>query len=524
MGSRQNGEQALFGSLDAEGQARVIEDLALSLPGAMFQYTLTPDGRDAVHYMSPGCKEIWEYAPEEIGEDPTRLWQTIHPDDLPAMQASVLHSKDTLTPWNHRWRIVTPSGVRKWVHGRGRPRRQANGDVLWNSIVLDVTEQMRAQIALEESRERFHQSRKIETIGKLTGGIAHDFNNFLAVIQGNLEIAAEKPHEEMTAACLSDALRATVNASELTAQLLSFSRRAPMERRALCVDKTLHALTTFLGRTLPRSVTMRFRPGSRAAHLCLDRAQLESAVLNLVLNARDAMPNGGVLTIETAAADGHVQIRIKDTGHGMTAAEKERALDPFFTTKPPGEGTGMGLSTVEGFVLQSGGTLNIATAPGDGTTVTLSFPVEDAQTGHVEEEMPEPAMNCGRDHILLVDDDDAVRLTLQRLLQSLGYAVTAMPDGTAALAFLERGERVSIVISDIVMPGEMEGTALAQEIRVREPDLPVILISGYPSSGRNAKVEEIAETFLPKPVSRAVLSAAVENALSASRQGVRDAL
>ena len=379
------------------------------------------------------------------------------------------------------------------------------------------------------TEDALNHSQRLESVGQLTGGIAHDFNNLLTVIQGNLQFLEEAPalaNDPHAQNLVGAASRATVRAAELTGKLLAFSRRQVLQPAAVDIGAMLQSLGDMLRRTLEQRVRIEIEVEPGCPPVLADPVQLESAVLNIAINARDAMPEGGLLrfrAMHTAAdpgkAGGHVTIAISDTGTGMPDEVRERAFEPFFTTKSAGRGTGLGLSTVYGFVTQSRGTVAIASAPGEGTTVTLHFPQLDPA------EAPEADSSASADdavpdglRVLLVEDDPAVSAIAIGFLQSLGTRVTACASGEEALHALD-ADTVDLLVTDIALGAGMRGTELAKEAQHRLPKLAILLVSGYSAELIDAdRTAPLAWELLPKPYSRIELARAIASALRNAAQ------
>jgi PAS domain S-box-containing protein len=394
-------------------------------------------------------------------------------------------------------------------------RVRKDGTKFWASVVLDairddagnivgiakVTRDMTERRAMQE---QLQQSQKMEAIGQLTGGVAHDFNNLLTVILCNLErVSRQFPHLDASVrSSLEQVTRAAQRAATLTSQLLAFSRRQPLNPKVTDVNRLLQGLSDLIRRTLGEHIAVETVLSGGLWRIEIDSTNLEMALLNLAVNARDAMPNGGKLTIETANAHldeayasryieispgQYVCISISDTGIGMTEEVMARAFDPFFTTKPPGQGTGLGLSQVFGFVKQSGGHVRLYSEPGQGTTVRIYLPRSHA---HAEEEDVTPALPqvIGKDSetILVVEDDAAVRSYTTESLRDLGFTVLEAPDGPTALRILKEHDDIKLIFTDVGMPG-MNGRELANEARKLRPALPVMFTTGY---ARNAIVHQ----------------------------------
>jgi PAS domain S-box-containing protein len=369
-----------------------------------------------------------------------------------------------------------------------------------------------------ESEEALAHSQRLESVGQLTGGIAHDFNNLLTIIQGNLEVLHEQPELQGSGAeeLLVSAMRATKRAGELTSKLLAFSRRQVLQPARIDVSALLDSLADMLRRTLDQRVRIQVDVQQRCPPVLADPSQLESALLNIAINARDAMPEGGVLSFTARSdADGSVALAVGDTGSGMSEDVRERAFEPFFTTKAKGRGTGLGLSTVYGFVKQSKGTIELDSAPGHGTTVTLHLPLwREAEAGAAAAEGAGGAVLPRHLTLLLVEDEPEVRKVIGNFLSSLGIKFTAVADAEHALAWLEGDGDVDLLLTDIALGPGMRGTELAGQAQQRDPDLKVLLMSGFAPELLEADSEQpLPWELLRKPCTRDELAAALARAL-----------
>ena len=381
------------------------------------------------------------------------------------------------------------------------------------------------------AEETLRQSQKMEAIGQLTGGIAHDFNNLLTVIIGNLDIALRKCADAALERPLRNALMGGQRAAQLTQKLLAFSRRQPLSPRPVDANRLIAGMSDLLRRSLGEKIDIETVSGAGLWRIEVDAAELEAAILNLAINARDAMPDGGKLTIETTNAhldedyartlDGvkagqYVLISVTDSGEGMTPDVIEHAFEPFFTTKKEGQGTGLGLSQVYGFVRQSGGHLKIYSERGHGSTVKIYLPRRERSD--VENEAPtQPRANGGAgEAILVVEDDEGVRSYTGEILDELGYRVLVAPDARDALRFIEQPERhIDLLLTDMIMPG-LNGRQLADAARAIRPGLPVLFMTGY---SRNAIVHQgrldSGLFLIQKPFGRDALAAKVREVLDA---------
>jgi signal transduction histidine kinase len=369
------------------------------------------------------------------------------------------------------------------------------------------------------------QSQKMEAVGHLTGGLAHDFNNLLTAIIGNLDLIRRRTQESRILRLAENALKAAERGSKLTAQLLAFSRTQKLAIEPIRIDALIDGMNELLPQTLGPSVQMQTDIATDAGLVWADENQLEVALLNLAINARDAMPDGGSLTIsarrqriDRSDADlspgDYVAVSVSDTGHGMTQDVVAKAFDPFFTTKPPGKGTGLGLAQVYGIARQCDGSARIASEVGKGTTVSILLKRADGSAAaNAESEIAlDAAANSAE--ILLIDDDADVRDTLHEMLIELGYSVQVAENGAAGLAILERSSP-NLVLLDFAMP-QLSGAEVAALIRNDRPGLPIIFISGYADTHALATAVGDA-TLLRKPFRRAELAAALREALQGEK-------
>jgi nitrogen-specific signal transduction histidine kinase len=389
--------------------------------------------------------------------------------------------------------------------------------------VADRTRALESEIRRrEETQAALIQAQRMEAFGQLTGGIAHDFNNLLTIITGNLELLGNEQTQLHQAAFLKRAADAADMGAALTRRLLTFARRRHLTPQILDVNELILNLTEILQRSLGEPISLTTVLAGSAWRIRADRSELENAILNLALNARDAMPAGGNLVIESRnvtadqaglSPDGEfVLISVSDTGEGMTAEVLERAFEPFFTTKEPGRGTGLGLSSVYGFAEQSGGHVTIDSEPHRGATINLYLPRASEvslDTRAAAEAVPLSA-NC--EVVLVVEDNPEVReLTMQRV-EGLGYVVREAENGPAAVAILKSGEEIDVVLSDIVMAGGLSGYDLARWIQAHRPGIKVLLTTGYAAEESRPDAADFA--ILRKPYKRAELSIALRDALA----------
>jgi signal transduction histidine kinase/ActR/RegA family two-component response regulator len=401
--------------------------------------------------------------------------------------------------------------------------RRANRELANRAEILIETNTLLNQQMAERGKaeEALRQSQKMEAIGRLTGGVAHDFNNLLMVASSGVELLDRTDDPAKRKALTAGVRQAIERGAALTRQMLAFSRRAPLTTEVLHLPSRIEGLGFLLGRGLREDIEVVLDLPDDLWPVEADPGELELALLNLAVNARDAMPNGGRLTLSADNAPGEgdepdrVWLTVSDTGAGMPQSVVSRVFEPFFTTKEVGQGTGLGLSQVYGFVRSSGGDIGVTSVEGVGTTFTLCLP-----RSHKAAVAPGPAAvaAAGPDRtrgaegrLLLVEDDDAVAAGVGHMVRDLGYSYVRAAQAADALRLLEQGEAFDLVFSDMVMPGEMDGLALAKAIRERHPGLPVVLTTGFSEAAAAAAAERFR--LLSKPYGIEALAAILGDAL-----------
>jgi two-component system cell cycle sensor histidine kinase/response regulator CckA len=471
------------------------------------------DTLEGLHGMTPGS----------FAGTVTAFYERIHPDDRQFVRDEIDKATRQHADSNLLYRTVWPDGSLHWISGVGRIfYDDAGTPVRAAGIGLDVTEHR----ALEE---QYRQSQKMEAIGQLAGGVAHDFNNLLTAIQGyGTMVAQSLAPDSPQQADLAEIRRAADHAASLTRQLLAFSRKQILAPRVLDLSESLLAMEPMLKRVIGEHIEIVVRAAPDAGHVKADPGQIERVVLNLAINARDAMPDGGVLMFEVLNADvteayerkhidvkpgRYVMLAVTDTGVGMDAATAARAFEPFFTTKPQGQGTGLGLSTVYGIVKQSGGSALVYSEPGHGSTFKLFLPRVDEPADAVAPPV-ESDTALGTETILVVEDDDALRTLTRRILENRGYRVlvAAAPHEAQAIAAGHVG-RIDLLLTDVILP-EMSGRALSEQLVPRHPGMRVLFMSGYTDDAMVHRGILTNETqFLQKPFMQEALVRKVRETL-----------
>jgi PAS domain S-box-containing protein len=390
-------------------------------------------------------------------------------------------------------------------------------------IGRDVTDQKLAE-------QQLRQAQKMEAVGQLTGGIAHDFNNMLTVITGTIEILAEAVADKPQLAAIAELItEAADRGAELTSRLLAFARKQPLTPRETDVNALIVGSAKLLRPSLGEHVEIETRLEEQAWPALVDPTQLTTALVNLAVNARDAMPNGGKLTLETAnvvldesyagshadvQAGPYVMLAVSDTGTGIPEAIREKVFEPFFSTKDAGKGTGLGLSMVYGFVKQSGGHIKIYSEEGHGTTIKLYLPRASKHADRLAQATSSSAIHGGKETILVVEDDAMVRSYVTAQLHSLGYTILSADKATEALALIDQGAAFDLLFTDVIMPGPMNGSQLAQEAARRRAPLKVLFTSGYTENALMHHQRLDPGVFLlPKPYRKADLARMVRLAL-----------
>lgn len=506
-----------------------LTSIARNLPGVIMEFDVTNGARPQLIFISPKCHDMFGHREAEYLATPDLFYEAIHPEDLDDFIEALHQSHAGRSAVVVRLRMTHVDGGTRWINVHG-DLGHASGRI--NSIAMDVSDEVKVQQQIEREKGIAFRAQKNESIGLLTGGIAHDFNNILAVIMGNIELALDRDSPPEHTQELNSALKASQRAADLVKSLLMFASEAPLEPEILDLNKTVRDARSWMGRVLPESISVETSLLAGLWTINADRTSLESSILNLILNARDAMEGKGTLTIETlnARIDQHytdsrneeispgryVMLAISDTGTGIDPEHLPSVFDPFYSTKPKGQGTGLGLSMVQGFIRQSGGTVQVYSQVGMGTTFKLYFPVAvEGEKKAPRREVVNVDGTGDRYRILLVEDEQAVREVLLAALGKAGHAVTTAATGDDALAVFKDDPNFDLLVTDIVMPGHLQGTHLALALREIKSDLPVVFLSGYASEalafGNGLREEDIR---LMKPIRQSDLLDAIGKAVT----------
>lgn len=503
-----------------------LKGIVDSIPGTVYRVRF--DGKFTNVYRSNGFLEQFVDPNMTLpvpNDDPNLPGLNIRESDRERIDALLRQSVALKQPYEIEYLVTLADGSEKWIFDSGRPVATTQGRVELEGIMIDVTEKHAAQDALAHGQ-------RLEAIGKLTGGMAHDFNNLLAVVLGNMELLRDELSLTAQLRLIDAAIDAVHRGADLTKNMLAFARESKLNIERIDLNDFARKSKNWIGRTLPENITVETSLLAGLWPTEADASSTESAILNLIINARDAMPDGGKMTLETSNVrvdedyvysrhediepGRYVMLAVSDTGHGIPKETLESIFEPFFTTKPPGSGSGLGLSMILGFMKQSGGSVRVYSEPGVGTTFKLYF---KALSSDATARAPIPNKklehSSGSARILVVEDEVAVLEVLKVTLAKAGYEIQTASSGDEALAIFESDHAFDLLLTDIVMPGTLQGTSLAKALRESFPELRVVFMSGYASEatvhGNGLRPEDIR---LMKPVSRTDLVRAIEKALA----------
>ncbi|MEP7304821.1 MAG: PAS domain S-box protein [Acidobacteriota bacterium] len=503
--------------------------IAASVPGAIFSFRLRRDGTTCFPYASPTIETISGVPPEALVEDSAPIFALVHADDIGPLRRSMVESARTMLPWYRQFRLRNRQGREIWLEGHATPVGEAGGEISWHGVITEITLRKHEEMAHEKLRSQVQQAQKLEAVAQLAGGVAHDFNNLLTIINGRAEFGLQLSRVgDPIRKALLQIHDAGARAAALTQQLLSVSGNQVTQPMVLNLPDLIVSMRALIEQLIGDNIVLMVRPAASQGNIRADRVQIEQLIMNLCVNARDAMPDGGTLTIDVRDLDidetlagqrppvalgPHVELTVRDTGVGMGTTVRERIFEPFFTTKPAGKGSGLGLAVVYRIVQQSGGSLWVDTAPGQGATFSVYLPRVAETQGNEPERVRESGPHAN-ETVLVVDDEVEVGALARDILEMAGYTVMTATSGEDALAMLVRDEvAVQLVLSDVTMPG-MSGVALMAELARTRPDIRVILTSGFRDDTMN-RHDGIDTTvpFLGKPYSAAELRRRVRETL-----------
>jgi two-component system, cell cycle sensor histidine kinase and response regulator CckA len=499
-------------------------------------FWLTDIDKQEMIYISPAYSRVWGRSCESLTADPRSWLEAIHPEDRERVRMAAM-TRQIAGTYDVEYRIVRPDGVVRWVHDRAFPISDANGRVY---RIAGVAEDITSRLQLEE---QLRQSQKMDAIGQLAGGVAHDFNNLLAVIQmqSSLLLAAPSSAADIHEG-LQEIMAASERAANLTRQLLTFSRRDVRQARDIDLADVADGMAKLLRRILGEDVALETRVAHALPMVNADPGMMEQVLMNLAVNARDAMPQGGQLLVSLdvvevdeddlaaqppslrfsasgprATPGRFVRLRVRDTGAGISPVDLPRIFEPFFTTKEAGKGTGLGLATVFGIVEQHHGWIEVTSELGRGANFEIFLPALPPSRSAARDAVSDHGLPSGTESILLVEDDAAVRAIARACLEHCGYRVHEAESATAALTLWDTlPAPVDLLVTDLIMPGGMSGRELADLLSRRQPGLKVIYNSGYSNDVVHRELRLTpGYNFLQKPYPVAELAVVVRRCLDA---------
>jgi PAS domain S-box-containing protein len=521
---RKRSEAAL---LESEKKFR---DLVATVPGVVYQFRQAPDGRRSFPFVSEAVTDLFGIPAEEAMRQAESLAECLLPEAREPFEESIRVSLLHLSPWLEELPIRARTGEVRWIRGHAVPERESDGSVLWQGVLVDITERKEGERARAQLEGQLRQAQKMEAIGTLAGGIAHDFNNILDAIipythLAKSDVGDNPPVQE----CLDQVLQAAERAKNLVQQILAFSRKQKQERRPIQLQEVVREALKLLRSALPSTIAIQADLQPDAPAILADPTQLHQVIMNLCTNAEHALrglvgilnlrlsrceiEEGDPLTDRDLRPGPYLKLTVSDTGRGMDPETLKRAFDPFFTTKAPGEGTGLGLSVVHGIVKEHEGAITVSSQPGRGTTFDIFLPVLDTEAAPSENQ-PVSVPHGHGEHVLIVDDEPAICSVAQRTLERLGYRVTAHTNPAAALTdFQTRPRAFDLALTDLTMP-VMTGVDLALRLLEIRPDLPIVLATGFggvwtPESARRLGIRDV----ILKPIAPHAIAAVVHHAL-----------
>ena len=520
------GAVLVFRDISARRQALANEERFRQMAENIREVFWMLDAKQStILYVSPAYEEIWGRSCESLYQQPQSFWETIHPEDrerVTAAQARQLAGELT----HEEYRLRRADGEERWIWDRRFPIKDKSGEVYRIAgIAEDITERKRAEEALRQSEEQLRKSQRLEAIGRLAGGLAHDFNNMLTAIIGTAELAMLELHRDHPVRRDLKEIKQTADrAANLTRQLLAFARQQIIAPGILNVNDLLMNLDKMLHRLIGEDIELVIAPSSDIGLVKVEAGQIEQVIVNLAVNARDAMPEGGKLVLQTENVTvdqkisprpaelppgDYVLLTVRDNGLGMTEEAKSHLFEPFFTTKEVGKGTGLGLATCYGIIKQNGGHIEVESALGKGSTFRIYLPGIDEMAGATPEHDHAGALPQGNETVLLVEDEPSVREVATRMLREQGYNVLVAANGDEALNLVRSrpGESIHLLVTDVVMP-RLSGRAVADQLRASRPEMKVLFISGYSDDTltRHGASPDSNLNFLQKPFSPSLLA------------------
>lgn len=502
---------------ESEIRLREVTD---SIPGVVFELKILPDGEQKFSFVSKGVEGLSGYTAEEVVNNYDLAWGCIHPLDVEAVNRSVFESVSEQKDWNLRFRVIDRAGETKWIEGKASITDKSlnSWTRTWGGFMMDITPRV-------EAEQQVAWLQKMESMGKLAGGVAHDFNNQLFVIMGNCESLLRKLEGEENRELVEEINKAAARSADLTKQLLAFSRHQVSEHVVVDLKKLNNSLKGIIKTICKEKISVEFDIAEDLWHVKIDFSQIEQVITNLLLNARDAMPDGGTILVkmenrrieDLGGLDpgDWVVISVSDSGPGIPEEIQEKIFEPFFTTKERGKGTGLGLSTSYGMIQQAGGALLVDSKSGEGATFQICLRRCEEKIGKPKEGGDRETLPGGRETILVADDEEGVRRIIATNLRELGYHVIEAKDGEEARKLIEQhgAKNIHLLITDMLMPN-MRGDELMDLCKERWPGLKRLVVSGYTSDKKLfGLVMKKEQEFLYKPFSISQLALKVRKIL-----------
>jgi PAS domain S-box-containing protein len=515
---------------------RFLREIADSVPGIVFQYRREATGASRFTFVSEGLGRLYHLDPEALAVDASPFFEAAHPEDRSALDASLRRSIADLTPWALEYRVKWKDGSEHWLTLNAVPHREGLGATVWHGVALDTTERKAAEQTLRLIERRLQDSQRLESLGMLAGSVAHDFNNILTGILGNMDLARDEVPSSSPAQTYLDAIRqGCQRAANLCRQLLAYSGKGRFVVRKVSLNAIVQEARQLLHATVPKQCEVRLELAPSSASIRADETQIHQVVMNLVINAADALgPTGGPITLTTRlvpsiaderslppdadfdSATAYMCLEVRDNGCGMAPETQRKIFEPFFTTKSKGHG--LGLAAVYGIVRSHNGIIAVDSSLGSGTTFRLYFPTTTGDPEPTSAPRAAPSNWRGSGCVLLVDDEEPIRVTGATMIQKLGFTVVTASDGREAVdLFSKEPNRFRLVLMDVTMPKLDGRRAMADMHRIR-PDLPVILMSGYRRDSGPDSTEAGIAGFLQKFFSSDALREMLRHAAESASQ------
>ncbi|MES1189968.1 MAG: PAS domain S-box protein [Steroidobacter sp.] len=508
-----------------------LHKIASLVPGMVFQLRQRADGSSCFPYVSGFIRRLFNLSPESVQDDASAVFSRIHPEDIDSVNTMLRESAAMLRPIHHQFRVTGDTGEVRWLSvDTALPLRETDGSTLWHGFLTDITERREAEALRLRLEEQLMQSHKMDSLGQLAGGVAHDFNNLLTVIAGFVDLSLEElPDNTAVRSYLQGIRNAASRGTSLTQQLVAFARKKIVRPEHVNLNTIVNDMVPMIRRLVGEHINVELQFANDLQTVKVDLGSIEQVLMNLVVNARDAMPQGGRLKLSTrmthhdsSSAVLHPELRngdyvvlsVSDTGCGMNASVRARLFEPFFTTKPKGSGTGLGLAMCHGIVTQAGGAIDVNTVLNAGTTFDIYLPGQSAASTDPHRSDVATHDSTGCETVLLVEDEPMILKLISNTLRKLGYHIFTANDGMEALEVAATAaQHIDLLVTDVIMP-RLGGRELALRMQQQYPGLKVLFMSGYAENAL-AHQGELPEglNFIQKPYQPAELAKRVREVL-----------